>query len=265
MEKGIPMKVYIMADMEGIGGISGADFVLSDRPLYRVGCQYLTADINACVRGCLKVGATEIVVRDGHGAGRSVLWDQLHPVAQLYQGEAAAGVRFPEIDGADAIIFLGYHAMAGTRGALLEHSYSSKSIQNLWLNGEPVGEFALDAAIAAEYGATAVMVSGDDKVCAEAKAWLPEVVCCEVKKSFGIEGCLLVPRESVDQRIEHKTMEALTGMMKIPLRRLDGPVTLRKEVMERIRPGEGPGIRVIDGRTVEATDESVEKVFFRLM
>ncbi|MDD3118310.1 MAG: M55 family metallopeptidase [Victivallales bacterium] len=259
------MKVYIHADMEGISGISGSDFVLSDRPLYGLGRQYLTADVNACIRGCLRAGATEIIVRDGHCAGRNLLWDQLHPAAQLYQGQSAPGVRLPLIDGAAAAIFLGYHAMAGTPAALLEHSYSSRNIQNLWLNGEPVGEFAVDAAIAAEHGVPVVMVSGDDKVCAEARTWLPEVVCCRVKKSFGPEGCLMLSPEAAAQQIEEKTMAALAQAPTMPLRLVPGPVTMRKEMVERCRPDYAPDFRMVDGRTVETDDESVERVFCRLM
>ena len=44
------------------------------------------------------------------------------------------------------LILLGYHAMAGTPGAILEHSMSSKSIQNYWINGRLAGEVAIDAA-----------------------------------------------------------------------------------------------------------------------
>ena len=34
-----------------------------------------------------------------------------------------------------AVILLGYHAMAGTPGGILEHTMSSASVQNYWING----------------------------------------------------------------------------------------------------------------------------------
>jgi len=117
------MKIYIFADMEGISGISGSMFVRGDGTHYALGRKYLTADINACAAACFEAGADEVVVRDGHGGGYSVLWDGLDPRVQLVQG-ATPGKRFFDIEGSDGVILLGYHAMAGTRSALLEHTYS---------------------------------------------------------------------------------------------------------------------------------------------
>ena len=128
------MKIYIFADLEGISGVSGSPFVAADGAQYAAGRKYLTADINACAAACFEAGADEVVVRDGHGLGNNVLWDELDSRVKLIQG-VTPGKRFYDIEGSDAVILLGYHAMAGTRRALLEHTYSSKTIQNMWLNG----------------------------------------------------------------------------------------------------------------------------------
>ena len=58
------MKIYIFADMEGISGISGSSFVLADNANYQLGQKLLTQDINACIKGCFKAGATEVIVCD---------------------------------------------------------------------------------------------------------------------------------------------------------------------------------------------------------
>jgi len=63
---------------------------------------------------------------------------------------------------------LGYHEKALTPGAVLAHSYSSLTIQGMWLNGREVGEIGMDASIAAEHGVPVVMVSGCDKTVAKA-------------------------------------------------------------------------------------------------
>ena len=67
------MKIYIFADMEGISGISNSSFVLSDQSEYQRGRQYLTRDVNICAQACFDAGADEVIVRDGHGAGVSIL------------------------------------------------------------------------------------------------------------------------------------------------------------------------------------------------
>ena len=258
------MNIYIFADMEGISGISGSDFVKPEGRLYNIGRKYMTADINACVRGCFKAGAKKVIVRDGHGSGTHVIWDELDERAELFQGRNdTAKLRFPHIDGCAGLILLGYHAMAGTRGALLEHTYSSASIQNMWMNGKPVGETGLDAAVAADYGIPTILVTGDDYVCREAREWIPGVLTCEVKKSAGCQGALLLPRAAAHQAIEDTAAEAVRRIGTIPLMKLSKPITLRTEVIERgtvPRDGEN-GIRLIDGRTYERTGDTAVKAW----
>ena len=129
------MKIYIFVDMEGISGISGSEFITESGVLYQTGRKLYTQDVNACVTACFDAGATEVVVRDGHASGKHLLIDNLDPRVSVVQG-GTPGKRFHDIEGSDALILLGYHAMAGTLNALLEHTYSSTEIQNMWLNGD---------------------------------------------------------------------------------------------------------------------------------
>jgi D-amino peptidase len=154
--------------------------------------------------------------------------------------------------------------MAGTQDALLEHTYSSASIQNMWLNGKQVGEFAIDSAIAAEYGVPTIMVSGDDKVCEEAKAWMPDLVTCEVKKAMTCQGAILLSLENAHKLIEEKTIEAIGRIDKIKVPQIEKPAKLRQEKVERGVVKEGMGKEIIDGRTVEITSDSVEKALMGL-
>ncbi|MBQ2931226.1 MAG: M55 family metallopeptidase [Clostridia bacterium] len=57
-----------------------------------------------------------------------------------------------------------------------------------FVNGEKAGKVLIDAAILAEKGKPVIMVSGDDKVCAEAKAIISGIVTAEVKKATGYRG-----------------------------------------------------------------------------
>ena len=252
------MKIYIFADMEGISGVSGSMFVLGDGTHYGLGRKYLTADINACAAACFEAGADEVVVRDGHGGGNSVLWDELDPRVQLVQG-ATPGQRFFGIEGSDGMILLGYHAMAGTRGALLEHTYSSKTIQNMWMNGRRVGEFEIDTAIAGDYRIPVIMTSGCDKLCGQAKEFHPSVITCEVKKSAALQGTLMLSAEKAHALIREKTLEAIAAMKAGKIKPVTlSPVTIRKEYMERMEPAAG----LCDDRTTEFTADSAEKAFF---
>ena len=91
-----------------------------------------------------------MIVRDGHGAGNQFITAELDPRAEVIQGVSPR--RLPGIEECDALILLGYHAMAGTPGAVLEHTMSSKTVQNYWLNGRKVGEIGLDAGVASDSG-----------------------------------------------------------------------------------------------------------------
>lgn len=256
------MKVYIFVDMEGISGISGSEFVSTDGRFYALGRKYYTMDVNACVRGCFNAGADGVIVRDGHGSGNHAIWEDLDPRVELVQG-GTPGVRMSGLDECDALILLGYHAMAGNARALLEHTYSSKSIQNMWLNGKPVGEIGIDAGVGADYGIPTIMVSGDDQACAEAEAWIPGVVTCQVKKGTSCQGARLLSKETAHRLIEEKAAEAVNKIGEIKPVEYEKPITIRKELVERGQVGGGHGVTVIDGRTVEMTADTVEQALFR--
>jgi D-amino peptidase len=256
------MNVYVFVDMEGISGISGSEFVTPAGRLYATGRRFYTADVNACVRGCLRGGAETVIVRDGHGGGNHLLVDEMEPAVEVVQGHAGT-CRMPGLDECDALILLGYHAMAGTRGALLEHTYSSKSIQNMWLNGRRVGEIGIDAAIGAEHGRPTILVTGDDHACREAEDWIPGVRTCAVKQGLTCQGARLLPLEEAHKRIEDAAAEAVRDAPAIGPISLEPPVTLRKEVIERGSiPGESRNVKVLDGRTFEITADTVEQALF---
>jgi D-amino peptidase len=259
------MKIYIFVDMEGISGISGSDFVKPDGPHYAEGRRYYTWDVNACARGCFEGGAKTVIVRDGHGGGDHLLWDELDNRLELVQGNDG-GIRFPGIDGCDGLILVGYHAMAGTRGALLEHSYSSATIQNLWLNGRRVGEIGIDASIAAEHGVRTILVTGDDYACREAGKWIPGVKTCVVKWGLTCQGAHLLSKDEAHRRIHEAAAAATAKARRVQLIKVKHPAKLRREMVERghIPPRGRPDIKIIDGRTYEITAQTVEQALFAL-
>jgi len=258
------MKIYILADMEGISGISGSSFVLADGANYQLGRKLLTQDINACVKGCFKAGATEVIVCDAHCTGSNILWEELDPRVELIQGNGYRA-RFPEIAGSAGLILLGYHAMAGTFEGLLEHSYSSREIQNIWINGKKVGEFGIDALIAADKGIPTIMTSGDDKLCEEAALFHPEVITCQVKKGLGCQAARMLSATKAHELIEKKTIEAIKKIKTIKPPKTKFPVTLRVEKIERGTVPNRDNIKLVDGRTYEAVGRaSVEDAFRKL-
>jgi len=260
------MKILVMVDMEGISGIVCSEQVGGQGPKYAEARRFLTEEANACVRGCLAGGATEVMVRDAHGTGHNFIWDQLDGRATYVQGNSPAE-RLPGIAACDGMILLGYHALAGTAAAVLEHTMSSAHWQNFWLNGRLTGEIGIDAAFAGDHGVPTIMVSGDDKACAEARDLLPGVVTAEVKRGLATEGAVLLPAERARELIEQKAADAVTACKGIAPLQVEHPVTLRLEKVERggvPTPGSKPYLTVIDGRTYEVTGGTMAEAYGRL-
>ncbi len=263
------MNIYVMVDAEGLCGIQQTEQVLTDGPRYQELRQLMTDEINVCVAGLKAGGADRIYVRDAHGTGSNVYWDQLSKDAYRYIIGQSGSVRMPGLEDCQAVVLLGYHAMAGTAKAVLEHTMSSKSWQNCWLNDQLSGEVAIDAAIAGEQGRPVIMVSGDDKVCAEAKAIMPDIVTAGVKTGLSAQGAIHLPKAAAYQLIRQSAARAvqLAKEDKIKPYTIKSPVRMRLELVERgLVPSlvSRPDVKIIDGRTYEVTADTVEEALFRL-
>ncbi|NCC69820.1 MAG: aminopeptidase, partial [Clostridia bacterium] len=201
------MKIVIFCDMEGISGVWHKDQVKNDAPGYREACGHMTRDANACIRGCVDAGAKEIIVRDVHNQCNNIIWEDLdHRADYLVTGDPGMN-RFDCLDKCDGLILLGYHAMAGTPGAILSHT-ATTAWHNCWLNGKKAGEFALDAARAGEYGVPVIMASGDGKLCAEARSFSKNVVTVQVKEGRARESGKLLAAEKALKKIHDGAMKA---------------------------------------------------------
>lgn len=254
-------KVYVAVDMEGLSGVTCSEAVAAEGPLAAEGKQLMADDINACVAACFAAGATEVVVWDAHASRANVDPKLVDPRAKLIQGSQPGG-RFKNIDGAEALVLLGYHAKALTPNGVLAHSYSSATIQGMWLNGREVGEIGVDAAIAAEHKVPVVMVSGDDKVAIEAQEWIPGVVTCVVKKGTGPQSAEPLPLAEARRLIREKTREALARRKEIKPIAIQYPATLRWHYLPKgsLRT-HNPAFKPVENpRQVEKSGNSVEKL-----
>ena len=256
-----------MTDIEGISGIVSKDQVMKSAPMYQEGRHLMTAEINTCVKACKEAGAKKVYVRDCHADGCNVVYSDLCAEADGYIIGYTGQNRFPYLEECDAVILLGYHTMAGTAGGTLEHTMSSTAYQNFWLNEKKIGEIALDAGIVGEHGKPVIMVSGDDKACAEAKKILPWAITAEVKKGLTWRGAMLLPIAQAHALIREKTIEAIHNYDQTQPLKTTSPVTLRAELTERGNlPMQcaKPYMKIIDGRTYEVTANTIEEALFRL-
>ena len=196
------MKILIAADMEGITGVTSWDHVDRTHPEYARFRRLMTLDVNAAIQGALEAGADEILVADGHGYHRNILLEELNPRARL---NAGGPTPFSMVQGIDSsvsgVLFVGYHARAGTQNAILDHTWSSRCVANLWLNDLLVGETGLNAAVCGHFGASVLMVSGDQAVCAEALDTLGSVEVAVVKHATGRMSAECLPPALAQEKI----------------------------------------------------------------
>ena len=133
------MRVHVISDMEGVGGIVKSDQTNAGKAMFEEGRKLYTEEINAAVRGAKTAGATEIVVMDCHGAGEgftfnSLIAEDLDPACEfVVQEEWTEYTGFLE-EGCDAALFVGMHAMAGTRDGV--HAGPRRNAHDLVLQAE---------------------------------------------------------------------------------------------------------------------------------
>ena len=222
-----------MVDMEGISGIHTREQTKVDGLYFEEGRRYLTADVNACAEACKEAGADKVYVRDAHNNGSFIMWEGLSPaVDYIVKGGAGYDVRFAGAEDCDGVILLGYHAMTGTKDAIISHTMDLE--HRYFLNGTEIGEIAFDAAMATEQKSLPIiMVSGDDKACAEAKHFLPWVTTCEVKRGLGWDRGLLLAPAKAYAKIREKTIEAIGRIKDAKLYPITTPVTIEQIVPEK--------------------------------
>jgi len=209
------MRVFIVSDMEGVSGITKWQQTSGGHAMYEEGRRLYTGEINAAVRGAKAAGATEIVVMDCHGAGEgwtfnSLIPEELDPACEfVVQNEWTEYTTFLE-SGVDAALFVGMHAMAGTRDGVLAHTVSGSSWWRLRFNGIEVGETGINAALCGAWGCPVLLVTGDEASCREGTELLGErLTTVAVKTGLGRFSARQFPAPKARELIEAGAKTAL--------------------------------------------------------
>lgn len=205
------LKVFISVDMEGIAGVVHSDQTSSSGKDYNIARRWMTEEVNAAIRGALEAGATEIVVNDSHGSMRNVIPSALDPAAFLITGSPKPLAMMQGIDETfDAVIYIGYHAHAGTKDGVLDHTISGSSVHSIKVNGVEMGEAELNALIAGCFNIPVVLIVGDATVCEQVKESLgEELEVAVVKEAVGRYAAKILTPQKAQELIQKKTKLAL--------------------------------------------------------
>ncbi len=263
------MKILIAADMEGITGVTNWDQVdphHSEYPRFR---RLMTGDVNAAIRGICESGVDEILVVDGHDRGSNILLEELDPCAHLVCGDYSPLAMVQGIDqGIDGVIFVGYHARAGSQNAILDHTWSSRRVSNLWLNDILVGEYGLNGAVAGHFGAPVLMLTGDQTTCAQASELLGPIETVVVKTAVSRMAAICLPPQVTEERIQKTAMQAVkrlqAGTAPKPFV-VASPVRVTIDFINSEQADQAalyPGAKRVDGRRLSFTADDMLAAYF---
>lgn len=211
------LRIFISVDMEGATGIVHGDQLLPGQYDYGRGRDLLTRDVLSAVNAALSIDGVEHVrVCDGHGTMRNLLLERFPAKCDVVVGPASSKT-LCQSEGLDesfhAVLYVGYHARAGTKGAVLPHTWVGSVIHEVRVNGVVFGECAINAALAGEFRVPPVFLSGDAAACREAREILGEdLVTVAVKEACGPRAAICKPPERTEGEIRLGVLEALSDV-----------------------------------------------------
>jgi D-amino peptidase len=241
--------VFVITDAEGVAGICRQDQVEPKNPELR---HLLTAEVNAAAEGFFSAGADEVIVWDGHDGSQTLSAETIHPRSRLLIGGLGATMLLER--GFAAVAFLGQHARANSRGGIMAHSYSSLGIQNMRMNGKPVGEVETRVALAGWFGVPTILITGDRAAVEELRAIVPDAEFAEVKEGLARYTCISMSAPAARDLIREKARLSMQKIGKVKPYKIEGPVTIEIEYTTRnslpIDANVRPGAEVVDDRTI---------------
>ena len=101
--------------------------------------------------------------------------ERLDPRAELIKGFHKHLCMVEGVQDADAVFFLGYHCRTGDSDGVANETVLGREIVEIRLNGQPVGESEINAAVCGDFGVPVVFASGDDLYEKELRQTLPDV------------------------------------------------------------------------------------------
>jgi D-amino peptidase len=241
--------IFLITDAEGVGGVCRQD---QTEPKDQEMRQLLTGEINAAVEGFLAGGADEVVVWDGHDGSQTLSTLTIHPKARLVMGALGASMMMERHW--SGVAYVGQHSRADVRGGIMAHSYSSLGIQNMLLNGKPVGEIDVIAAMAGQFGTPVIMLSGDQAAANELHEIVPSAELAVVKEGIGRYTCISLSAPAAREAIREAARRSVAKIGSIKPYTVSTPVTLQIEYTTRnslpVDAEARAGAEVLDDRTI---------------
>ncbi len=258
-----PVKIFISVDMEGIGGIGTSKMTSNNGKDYDTGRKLMTAEVNAVVKAIFQAGPATVLVNDSHGDMQNLLHTELDPRVEYIQSNIKPLGMVQNLDESfDGIIFIGYHAMAGTENGFLAHT-GAGNVKGLWLNGTEVGEGGLNAYYAGAKGVPVILASGDKTFTEEIVKVVPTRTVA-TKEAIGSSAAKLLHPDVVLKLLQEQTTAALKDLKNAKALSVKLPVTFILKVDEPTRADVAmgiPGMKRVDGYTLSYNAKDMDEAY----
>ncbi len=221
------LKIYISADMEGLAGVVTAEQLGPDGFEYQAFRQFMTDEVNAAINGAFEAGATEILVSDSHGNGQNLLIDKIDSRVLLIRSWPRPLGMMEGIDETFAgAIFIGYHASTTNTEGVRAHTMSSANLTAVKINGIPMPEGGINAAIAGHFDVPIIMVSGDDATIREVSGIVGDLEGAVVKEAISFHSAKTLTPAAAIKRIQQSAQAAVTRITDFKPYKLQAPFTV---------------------------------------
>jgi len=258
------LKVHISVDMEGVTGVVTLDQLLPGGFEYERFREFMTKEALAAIEGARAAGATEIVVADSHGNGENLLVERFPRDIRIVRSWPRPLGMMEGIDSTfDAAVFIGYHASANSTSGIRAHTNISRRFTSVELNGRPLPESGMNAAIAGHFGVPVVFISGDESATKELRQLVPGAGAAVVKESIALNSGITLTPEAGQDLIRQGVARALADRRTVSPFKVTSPIRL-DVVFTMIRPSELlaylKGVTRTSSRSVRSTLGSMREV-----
>ena len=270
------MNIYISMDMEGLAGTFNWEQEAGpDRKLIRKAMEdQLQWVIEGIQQSSVDSQVREITVADSHGMGDTVTYamtekdERLHLISGCPRPEYMMPAMTRDYD---HVFLLGYHGAAGSRAASMDHTYSSRSIARLELNGKAMTEAQINAIYAGHLGIPVTLITGDEALRRQLQEdeALKETTFVVTKEAIARFSCKSRPQAKVRQETIDGVKKVLQGAKEnYKPYALKGPyemkITLtassKADIVQLM-----PSVERLDAKTVRLVHDDYEKVFNAIM
>jgi len=200
-------KVFISVDAEGL------PYIVS--PLQLMPGRSLFGELRSVATRLTRLAASlfiehgyNVVIADSHGLMVNIDPLEMPRGVEVIRGfprslSMVAGAR-----GSSYGVFLGYHARAGV-DSVLAHSFSSRVVYKLTVNGLEASEYLFNALLLGEWGVPIGLVAGSNELGKEVEEHTPWAVWLPLSRSTGYLSSASPSIEEVEEELREAVEESL--------------------------------------------------------